>query len=312
MITEALQQLAGLFSRRFFFNALLPTFVFTTFVVATVVANWWSIETTSAWWIRLDLLTRLLLLLAYFALVYFLAAAVSSQWRNIVRLFEGYPLRAVANRLKVKKPLGQRWHQERMDQLQSDEKGSAGQAYYRYPSEYYRKEILPTRLGNILLAGERYANDRYGIDTIYFWPRLYPLLPEAFQRDYEASVIQYEFPLVVAFQASVTTTICTVVLLITHAPAAVFVAVLLGGAAVAYGAYNLSLSSAIEMAEKQRSAFDLYRDRLLAAWPSVADVKDEKAAFAKIKAFVVLNEPPGWEPPHADYVERHRQAQGST
>lgn len=154
----------------------------------------------------MDLLTRLFLLLAYFALIYFLAAAVSSQWRNIVRIFEGYPLMAVAKRLGVK-PLGQQWHHERMDQLQSDDRGDTALAYYRYPSEYHGNKILPTRLGNILLAGERYAEDRYGIDTIYFWPRLYPLLPEAFKRDYEASVIQYQFPLVVAFQASVSTTI---------------------------------------------------------------------------------------------------------
>ncbi len=313
MMTDALQQLAGLFSRRFFFNALLPTFVFTTFVVSTVAASWWSIRTMSVWWGQLDLLTRLLLLLAYFALVYFLAAAVSSQWRNIVRLFEGYPLTTFAKRLK-RNPLGKRWHQERMDQLQSEDEdqGSESQAYYRYPSEDHAADVLPTQLGNILLAGECYAEDRYGIDTIYFWPRLYPLLPEVFQRDYEASVIQYQFPLVVAFQSAVATTICSVVLLITHAPAMVFAAILLGGASVSYGAYNLSLSSAIEMAEQQRAAFDLYRNRLLTARPSVADVKDEKAAFAKIKGFVVFNAPPGWEQPHEYYVKRHRETQGPT
>jgi hypothetical protein len=311
MVTDALQQLAGLFSRRFFFNALLPTFVFTTFIVSTVAASWWSIKVAYEWWGQLDLFTRLLLILAYSALVYFLAAAVASQWRNIVRLFEGYLLKKVTNRLKMKW-LGQRWHQEHMDQLVSE--GEYEQAYrrYPYPSEGRRDEVLPTRLGNILLAGESYAEDRYGIDTIYFFPRLYPLLPQVFQRDYEASIIQYQFPLVVAFQATVATIICAVVLLITHSSAVMFAAFLLGGAVIAYGAYILSLSSAMEMAEQQRTAFDLYRDRLLTAWPSVADVKDEKVAFFKIKLFVVVNAPPEWDPQHRNYVKRRRRAQGPT
>src|SRR3954451_16208119 len=53
-------------------------------------------------------------------------------------------------------------------------------------------------LGNVLLAGERYPLERYGVDPIFFWPRLYPLLPEQFQRDYEEFVTEYEFPLVVS------------------------------------------------------------------------------------------------------------------
>lgn len=311
MISDALQQLARLFPRQFFFNALLPTFAFTTFVVSTVAASWWSIEAAYAWWEKLDLLTRALLLLAYFALVYFLAAAVASQWRNIVRLFEGYPLKKISGRLNMEW-LGQQWHQWRMDQLTSEEEGDLAQAYDHYPPEKCRDEVLPTRLGNILLAGECYAYDRYGIDTIYFWTRLYPLLPEAFQRDYEAFIIQYQFPLVVAFEATVATIICAAVLLITHSPAVVFVAILLGGTVIAYGAYILSLSSAMEIAEQQRTAFDLYRDRLLTAWPSVADVKDERTAFEKITRFVLWNEQPAWDPPHGEYVKRHREVQGPT
>jgi len=332
MITEALQQLYGLFSRRFFFNALLPTFVFTSLTSATVVASGWSLTATSGWWDRRDLLTRLLLLLVYSALVYFLAAATSSQWRNIVRLFEGYPLLAVARRMsgplhisqswpwsrsprllavarRMSDPLGVRWHRDRRRTLYSDARGDESLAYYLYPTRRLDDQVLPTRLGNILLAGENYANDRYGIESIYFWPRLYPLLPKEFQRDYEVSIIQYQFPLVVAFQAAVATMICSAVLLFTHAPAVVFVAALLGGTAVAYTAYNLALSSAISYAEQQRTAFDLYRNRLLMAWPSVADITDEKDAFLQIQDFVVLNLEPNWDVPHTRYVERQREAQ---
>ena len=307
MIAESLERLASLFSRRFFFNALLPTFVFGTAIAASTVGSWWSFHDASAWWDPLDLLTRLLVVLGYLALVYFLAAGVASQWRNIVRLFEGYPVAALARRLG-RRPPGQRWHGDRMVLLNTEQHGDPARAYYRYPQGVQPEAVLPTRLGNILLAGERYADDRYGIDTIYFWTRLYPLLPEAFQREYEAALTQYQFPLVVAFQSAVSAVVCSATLLSAHVPALMFAGVLGAGMLLAYSAYALSLSSAIEMAELQRTAFDLYRGQLLLAWPTVADIADEKVAFAKIKAFVVAGAPPRWDEEQERHRSRHRPA----
>jgi hypothetical protein len=306
MITTAIQQLAGLFSRRFFFNALLPTFIFTTITSLTFAFVWWPTKQSTQWWTQVDLLTKLAGIFSYFALIYFLAAGVASQWRNIVRLFEGYPFVTGSDRLAYFN--GQTRHRETMDRLLSKKHGNAMVAYYRYPMKAYRRQVLPTRLGNILLAGERYANKRYGIETIYFWPRLYPLLPEAFQRDYEAAIIQYQFPLVVSFQAAVSTVICALILLVAHASAFVFLGVVVGGCLIGSAAYKLSLSSAIQVAEQQRAAFDLYRDRLLLAWPSVADVRDERAAFLDIKAFILWNKEPDWAGPHRRYTKRHEQS----
>ena len=39
--------------------------------------------------------------------------------------------------------------------------------------------VVPTRLGNILKASELYANQRYGLDPVLIWSRLYGLLPES-------------------------------------------------------------------------------------------------------------------------------------
>lgn len=50
----------------------------------------------------------------------------------------------------------------------------------RYPPP---EELLPTGLGNALRAGERRAGERYGLDTVAAWARLFYLLPEPFQRD---------------------------------------------------------------------------------------------------------------------------------
>jgi len=247
VITEAVQQLAGLFSRRFFFNALLPTFIFATLTASTVVLANSSAASLSDYWAGGDLATRLLSVFAYVLIVYFLAAGVSNQWRNIVRLYEGYPLKRLAHFTGRPAP-GERWHQSRQERLLSDEHGDEMRAYYRYPHESFSTELLPTRLGNILLAGERYADVRYGIDTIYFWPRLYPLLPATLQADLEEAVIQYQFPLVTSFLAAISTVIAGCALVGTSGSASAFLSVVLVGSGLAYGAYLSSLPSAIELA----------------------------------------------------------------
>jgi hypothetical protein len=55
----------------------------------------------------------------------------------------------------------------------------------RYPNE--ARDILPTRLGNILRAAERRPLDRYGLDAIIVWSRLWTLLPDGTRADLQAA-----------------------------------------------------------------------------------------------------------------------------
>jgi hypothetical protein len=205
--------------------------------------------------------------------------------------FEGYP----AVRLLRGHVPGIGWHTARRRRLWD---GAAGvdadpeSVYFRYPLLESGDEVLPTTLGNILLAGERYSWSRYGMDIIYFWPRLYPLLPERFQAEYEEFVINSEFPLVVAFEAMVVAALGGLAVLFTGGSPVLFVLWFLGGSLIAYAFYLLSFSSAEELAEQQRTAFDLYRHLLLEQWPTPADVRDENEAFKS-----------GWSPAPRPAVE---------
>ncbi|GII29130.1 hypothetical protein [Planotetraspora mira] len=297
------QQIAGSFPRRFLFNALLPTFVFASLTISLVTACLTTFTRVSAWWGALDAVTKVVALLGYLAAIWFLAAAVSSQWRGIVRLFEGYPLRRLSVLLGWKTVPGVRWHTERMRVLLDDRDGAVPDVvsvYYRYSGE--ESSVFPTRLGNVLQAAENYPRDRYGVDTILFWPRLFSLLPEQFQRDYEEYVANYEFPLVVSFLASIATTISGMAMLLTGQPPLLYGLVVGGGFVAAYVAYRFALSGAEELGEQQRTAFDLYRDKLLEMWPTADDVRDERDAFNMITRFVVMGGAPGW----SDSQNRHR------
>jgi hypothetical protein len=315
-MTGVLAELSGVFQRRFLFNALLPTLIFATVLTALVVDSIVSLRALSSWWVGLDVVSKAVTVLAYVAAVWFLAVAVASQWRGIVRLFEGYP----AVRLLRGRVPGVAWHEARRRQMWRGTLEPGAQlgadvadfdaAYARYPmledEDNDEDPVLPTTLGNILLAGERYSVSRYGMDAIHFWPRLFPLLPEQFQREYEEFVINCEFPLVVAFQLLIAATAGGGVIAATGGSPLLFVLWFTGGSLLAYIFYVLSFSGAEELAEQQRTAFDLYRHRLLEQWPTPEDVRDEKAAFAEIQEFIVANQRPSWGQPQSLHRRRHR------
>lgn len=294
MATATLADLASVFHRRFLFNALLPTLVFTSLTAIVVVDRSAGLGRCSAWWTDLDGVSKALVVLAYAGVVWFLAAAVQSQWRAVVRLFEGYPAMALRRFLRRKLPgvnwaiPGVAWHHARMEHIDAHR-------LYRGYAEDHEEALLPTRLGNVLFASERYPADRYGIDPIYFWPRLYPLLPERFQVDLEEFLIEHEFPLVVAFEAALAATITGIAVLLSEGPPLMFIVCFGGGFIVAFAFYRLSIESAEEFGEQLRTAFDLYRDRLLEQWPTVADVRNEKDAFRQIQDFVVYGASPNWQ-----------------
>src|SRR5262249_9857532 len=110
---------------------------------------------------------------------------------SLVRLLEGYGgdgplarrLTGLAKRFQMRRLLKLRAAAElRLDKPDTEPSAqgiariarAAELLRQRYPAE---TDILPTSLGNALRAAERRAGDRYGLDAIVLWPRLYLVIP---------------------------------------------------------------------------------------------------------------------------------------
>lgn len=136
--------------------------------------------------------------------------------------------------------------------------------YRNYPSKLDR--ILPTRLGNIIKAAEEYPADegRYGIDAVFFWPRLIAVVPDAARGDLSdarASMALLLNVSTLAFLLGVGSFTALAAAML-H-PAAAFWACGAGGLVLAALAYRSALAPGRIYAELVRAAFDLYRVDLL-------------------------------------------------
>jgi hypothetical protein len=212
--------------------------------------------------------------------VWFTAAIVASQWRNIIRLYEGYPLMRIAG-------VGQAcasWYWRRAQKFENV--GDRWRLYYDFPATSH--DCLPTRLGNIIRAAERYSYYRYGADTIVVWPRLYHLLERDVVDDVEDARASLEFLLVVSLWFVMAGWGGAIFLAFAGDSMALAIVWSLGGTFGAYLAYLSAIRAAVEYGEQLRSTMELYRLQLLEHLriPVPTTVKGERAAWERFADFV--------------------------
>ncbi len=151
--------------------------------------------------------------------------------------------------------------------------------YLHYPQLTQQQHVMPTLLGNILKNAELYPRDRYRIDSVLLWPRLYNLFPERFINLIAEVRTALDFMLVIASLSIAFAVLSGAYLLIVRAEWWLFLICFWGGLLVARTAYHGAVGNALLFAQQIKAAFDLYRFELLKQMhislpPTLADERD--------------------------------------
>lgn len=126
--------------------------------------------------------------------------------------------------------------------------------------------VLPTRLGNVLRAFERYPSVQYNMEVIHFWPRLVDVIPSGYAAALDDARTSLVFLLNLSFLSSVLA-VATAAAGTLYPPPAPLLRVLAPTLVFAFasrGLYSLSLGPAHAWGELVKGAVDLYRWELLA------------------------------------------------
>jgi len=135
--------------------------------------------------------------------------------------------------------------------------------YAAYPQPRHRQEIMPTRLGNILKSAELYPYDRYEIDAVLVWSRLYHVLPERCIQIITEARSNLDFALAIATLSWIFSLMSGIWLLSVQAPGWLFLLCFWGGSVMGWLAYQSAVGNAAAYAEQVRVSFDLYRYELV-------------------------------------------------
>lgn len=286
--------------RSFLTTALVPTVIFITAYGCVLIASLWSFTDAARWWGDRSVPEQLIVGAAVSAVAWFLAGLFTSNWRKIVRFYEGYPLarllpradlgdESVTRRLRALRSFpGCARHVRQYTRLLQGEKRNAETVLYmRYVTDESRHEILPTTIGNIMLSAERYGLNRYGLDPTVLWPRLYWCLPEAIQTAHERFKEDHQVPLALSFVAGLFAVASGITVFVAQGPWQLFLVVCVAGTVLAVGGYLLAIERTEEYAEQIRTAIDLYHQDLQAQWAKPRRDDDEANWFAAAARFVL-------------------------
>lgn len=138
-------------------------------------------------------------------------------------------------------------------------------------------ERMPTRLGNILRTAERRPRDKYGLDTIVCWPRLWLLLPDATRNELAEARTN--------LNTAIRIWLWGVLFLVWGVWTVLAVPM---GLLVTLSAYRWTLRAAEIYGELFEATFDLHRTTLYESlrWPLPATPADERHQGETLTAYL--------------------------
>jgi hypothetical protein len=262
MIGTMLDKVAGQLDRRLVVTLVLPALLFWAGVGSLIATDLgWS--RVAEWWSDIDDTRRLALAGTAVASLVFFAYLLAGFLLWIVRWYEGYwgdgPIGRGSTAIGVRL---QRWRRRRLD--------------LRDPRHYTRRyqefpvsleDLLPTRLGNVLRAAETYAADpqRYGVDSVFFWPRLYAVLSDGLRTALSEARSAMEQMLVISLLSAAFAVISLFSGVWLRLPLAVWLPACAGTVLLSLVTYRAAVHAAIGYGELVRTSFDVHRRTLLSA-----------------------------------------------
>jgi hypothetical protein len=167
-------------------------------------------------------------------------------------------------------------------------------AHWNLPFDLCR--VAPTRFGNTYAQIEEYAYDRYGLDTVLFWPRLRELLssvePDLARRMNSHKTL---VDLSLNFCVFSVLVIAETVLLLIFKPGwneLLFLSIVLAGLVAYASFYSSAISSLRAMGELIKLSFDFHRTLILDAFhiPLPKNGLEEKLVWIRLAAFIKRGE----------------------
>lgn len=265
MYSKFLEGMTGKVAEQWVTNLLTPAFVFWFGGLAAYAypCNWNSLKTSV---LRQPQSFQVALLIVGLIGIATSAAIIQKGDRFMLRFLEGYwprwlkPLRQNRTQRYIKqwqKNL-ERWSElygKGEDALTAEELNEYARLdWLIIHSPTKPNQFMPTRLGNLLRASEYRSKERYGLDAIICWPRLWLLLPDSTRKELQEA------------RAALNTTVRNCLwslLFLVWTPLAWWAPLL--AIPVAWISYRMALSTAAVYVDLLEATFDVHRHLLYQA-----------------------------------------------
>ncbi|SEG21649.1 hypothetical protein SAMN05444920_102228 [Nonomuraea solani] len=246
--------LFGALDRRLFSTVLIPILFFLSALGALIAAGVGWTETLR-WWTGLNAELRVLLALLALVLVLLSAQLFAARLPALIKRYQGEWRDLpggewLAGRLTRRHRVFFQWLTEEDDRWAS------------YPVS--ERQLMPTTFGNILRGAAEHSADRYRLDSSTAWPRLYPVLPEAFRQAFALATADLEHAITISALGGAFAVVGGLLGAFLLPWYGAFLC-LSGGLLVAWGGYRAAIRAAEPYGQLYRAAFDVHRWLLLDA-----------------------------------------------
>lgn len=318
MFTELWESLGGSWDEGWLRNLFIPALVYWG-AGLWVWAQLTGVEEALKAWKGYSTEEQVFLGAAGLLIVFFTTILLEAFEGPLLRVYEGYWLFWTGLAGRRKRDLEDRLERQR----ELRERVVAGQAtpsdraaLDRLDTELAHRprrtpeRSMPTRLGDILRSAEDYPRERYGLDPIALWPRLFPHLSEALRGALGATQEQLDLALRLATLSVLYGGVWGVVVAVQRAWGVLWWT--LPALPIAWLLWRAAHQMAIGYAGLLRSAFDLHRFEVYEAmhWPKPRAPETESAHGVELTLYLL--EGPGAKDIVYTHAEQEDQAKGGT